>query len=180
MLGITQLDKALTARLDPLRKALQQERISVAGLPKDAGKYSHEEVGTVRVLAPTVRNAGGRDGIYEYVYTVVVSISLNKRYADDPKEKATLEWVAEEIHTLFYEFNPFDGSDRPKNNLSLQDYNLFKPAGGQWQAEMIFTCSKTVSGSPLPNENYDTLAIALFNSLNNNHTLIKLFPASNG
>lgn len=170
MLNLSLLQISISKMLNPLRLTLENEA-SITFLPKEPQKYSSaQEMGSIKVLVPQIRGSVAvMDGVQTLDYTIVIAIALGKLYQDDLSEKAVVEWVADEIYKSLFGLNPFEEKETMQRSLWLQSYDLFRPEGGQWEAEIAFSCSKQVKASDIPRLDdtiYDELRIGLFSVLN--------------
>lgn len=168
VLGVTELDVAISERLKPVRETLADCGITVASLPKEVGKYlTDEDIGAIIITIPKVSNVSGDDivdGFQDVLQTINIRITLPKRYTDDPTEKDVLEWCASQITGLLIGFKP--DISRVKRPIRFEDYQLLTPDKGNWSCDLTFNLLKTISSLDYVEPNYpeQLLPLQLFAS----------------
>jgi hypothetical protein len=165
-LELSILELAIAQRLDPLRQALDDYGIPVRCLPKEAGKYSEEEVGQIAIFVPNVQGVTSdllALTAQDTEINVNINLSLGKRYQDVPGEKDVLEYVADQVIGLLLGFYPY-AQTIMRRPLYVKSYELFKPSGGRWESQLQFGCVKQIRSIPLP-DNYEVTKVSWFASL---------------
>lgn len=127
-------DEAIATRLQPIRTELAG--ISVAALPREAGKFGSEEFESIDWLFPTYDGAASETGdrVQDVTVTLAVRLYFKKRY---PKgaEKDALEWAESQVLQLLSSYRLPD----TLSCLRLATGRLFAPVQGQWFKEISFT-----------------------------------------
>lgn len=168
VLGVTELDVAISERLKPVRETLSDCGITVASLPKEVGKYlSNEDVGSIIITIPRVSSLSENDiveGYQDVLQIINIRITLPKRYQDDPTEKDVLEWCASQITGLLVGFKP--NIPRIKRPIRFEEYQLLTPDNGNWSCDLTFNLQKTISNLDYIEDNYpeQLLPLQLFAS----------------
>lgn len=168
-LNLTEIDLSISEKLQPLRDTLEELQIPVACLPKEAGKYSSEDMGAISIMIPQcngVQPAPENLGIQEVSYLVVIHLTLGKRYQDNPEERDVIEWVSDRITFLLLGFNPMvTDKSLIRRPLWFDSYSLLQPTNGRWEAELRFQFSRLlVTPVEFIDDNTPVQSIELFSS----------------
>lgn len=165
-LELSVLELETIKRLKPLSDALTEYGIPVNCLPKLAGAYSEDEIGQIAVFVASATGVTGNplDLVAQDVeLTVTVNLSLGKRYQDVPGERNVLEYCADQAIGLLLGFYPYP-QEVMKRPFFFKNYELFRPNGNRWEAQINFGCVKQLRSTAIEPE-YEVVKVQLFNSL---------------
>lgn len=154
MASFSEHEKAIAARLQPLRQVLASDNIPVASLPQEAAKFTENYPGSIRILVGhSYRGKEAATTGQKREIDCAVYIRLPKRYDDAPPEirDPAIEWVEGEIikHLLGY-LLPTAVSE-----MLLVSGRLMAPEEGEWQKEVAFKFQDFIYYQP--EEEDDTL-----------------------
>jgi hypothetical protein len=131
-------EKAIAARLQPLRVILAPDNIPVASLPKEAAKFTEKYSGSIRILVG--HSYRGKQSAFTGQKREIdcsIYIRLANRFDDElpPARDPAVEWVESEINRLLL------GWVLPAATTPLLSVNarLMAPEEGEWQKEINFT-----------------------------------------
>ena len=145
-IGFDKIEKAISQRLDIVRKPLREAGVSLICLPKESGKYIEESnSGLISILIPQISGEGNIEPIINaQIITVrpIINLSLPLRYKDTDEEKPVLEFCAEQIIGLLLNWKPANlDLTQP---FQLDSYELFRPEGSMWESQIRFYFQKRI------------------------------------
>lgn len=144
-----QLEEEIYQRLEPLRQALIDADIPLACLPKNAGNYKREVDGLISILIPNVSNVEVFNKVSNtqlVEHTILINLSLPKRYQETDVEKDVLEFCVQQVTGLLLGFKPTIKNVRREFNFN--QYSLFRPEGKMWEAQLEFNVQIDIASLP--------------------------------